>query len=87
MRVSGLAHLLLGAFLLQRLELSVLLFVDEDPAALNVRHRLKRERSKEKSEVNVCAKLNWTEGRKGGREVRALGATQSFFFFFFFLRM
>lgn len=54
--VSGVAHLLLGAFLLQRLELPVLLFVDEDPAALNVRHRLNRARRKEKSEVNICAK-------------------------------
>lgn len=81
MSVSGLAHLLLGAFLLQRLELPVLLFVDEDPAALNVRHRLKRERREEKSGVNIQAKLKGGEERTGGREVRAVGATQAYFSF------
>lgn len=63
--VSGLAHLLLGAFLLQRLELPVLLFVDEDPAALNVRHRLKKEKAKRKvRSISVQNKA----GRRGRRE-------------------
>lgn len=84
MSVSGLAHLLLGAFLLQRLELPVLLFGDEDPAALNVRHRLKRERREEKSGVNIQAKLKGGEERTGGREGGEGGGCHSRLFFFLF---
>lgn len=34
------AHLLLGDFVLQRFELPVLLFGDQDPPMLNIGHRL-----------------------------------------------
>lgn len=39
------AHFFLGAFLLQGFQLPVLVFVDEDPAPLDVRHGLVRQRA------------------------------------------
>lgn len=43
-RRKGLAYFFLGAFLLQGFELPVLVFVDEYPASLNVRHCLVKQK-------------------------------------------
>lgn len=57
-----LAYFFLGAFLLQRLELPVLVFVDEYPAALDVRHCLVKEKTR--SEVNCGV---WTKQSRAGK--------------------
>lgn len=62
-RGHALAYFFLGAFLLQRLELPVLVFVDEYPAALDVRHCLVKQ--KMRSEVNRGAPMKQSRAGKG----------------------
>jgi len=54
---DALAYFFLGAFLLQRFKLPVLVFVDEYPTSLDVRHRL----GKQKQERKIIFPHRWTK--------------------------
>lgn len=92
------AYFFLGAFLLQGFELPVLVFVDEYPASLDVRHCLVKQKNKNSSlctdaqNKDTCCVSSGTRGRNPGisrsvEQCRSANVTQKHHLVFFdFLR-